>query len=131
MNDDDEVPYLATAAHIHDIDPADTNALEQFVREHYADAGEQFAGEQCVAAVAQRMRENRQRIAAEPMDEALQAVITVMGGRVELARSLGLKYRSVLDWRRVPVERLIQIERITGIPRQRLRPDVFEGAEKD
>jgi hypothetical protein len=113
MNDDDEVPYLATAAHIHDIDPADTNALEQ------------FAGEQCVAAVAQRMRENRQRIVAEPTDKELQAVITVMGGRVELARSLGLKYRSVLDWRRVPVERLIQIERITGIPRQRLRPDLY------
>jgi len=130
MNEDDEVPYLATVAHIHDIDPADTNALEQFVRgdcgpnggesHPYSNASEQF-----MAAVAQRMRENRQHIVAEPMDKELQAVITVMGGRVELARSLGLEYRSVLDWRRVPVERLIQIERITGIPRQRLRPDLY------
>jgi hypothetical protein len=115
-----DVTYLAVAAYIHDIDSANISALEQFVRERYSDASEQY-----VAAVAQRMRENHERNAAQPMDEGLQAVIAVMGGRVELARSLGVKYRAVLDWRYVPVERLIQIERLTGIPCERLRPDLF------
>jgi hypothetical protein len=124
MNDNNDttkdVAYLAAAAYMHDIDPANISALEQFVRERFPDASEQF-----VATVAQRMRENHERIASQPMEEGLQAAIAVMGGRVELARSLGIKYRAVLDWRRAPAERLVQVERITGIPRQRLRPGSF------
>jgi len=115
-----DVAYLAAAARGYDIDPANISALGQFVRERYPDASDQL-----VATVAQRMHEKIERIAAQPMEEGLQAAIAVMGGRVELARSLGIKYRAVLDWRRVPAERLIQIERITGIPRERLRPDLF------
>jgi hypothetical protein len=126
MNDDNDmtkgVAYLAVAARVHDIDPANVSALEQFVRARNPDASEQL-----VAAVAQQMRENHERITSQPMDEGLRAAIAVVGGRVELARDLGVNYRAVLDWRRVPAERLIQIERITGIPRERLRPDLYRG----
>jgi hypothetical protein len=127
MNDDNDmmkdVAYLAAAAAwAYDIDPANVSALEQFVHARNPDASEQL-----VAAVAQRMRENHERIASQPMEEGLRAAIAVVGGRVELARDLGVNYRAVLSWRRVPAERLVQVERITGIPRQRLRPDLYRG----
>lgn len=33
--------------------------------------------------------------------------------------------------RRIPADRLVEIERITGIPRQSLRPDLFEGMAQE
>jgi DNA-binding transcriptional regulator YdaS (Cro superfamily) len=44
-----------------------------------------------------------------------------------LARLLGVNKSSVALWalRRVPAERVIEIERETGIPRSDLRPDIY------
>jgi DNA-binding transcriptional regulator YdaS (Cro superfamily) len=47
------------------------------------------------------------------------------GGVVALARSLGVKHTSLHSWTRVPAERARDIERLTGISRHDLRPDVF------
>ena len=45
------------------------------------------------------------------------------------AESVGVSRSYVCQWetgaRRVPAERAVQIERITGIPREQLRPDLF------
>lgn len=48
-----------------------------------------------------------------------------------LAAMLGVNKTSTMRWceRGVPVDRLIEVERVTGIPRQKLRPDLFEGME--
>ena len=48
-----------------------------------------------------------------------------------LADRLGVHRSTVTRWaqREVPVERLVEIERATGIPRQELRPDIFGAAE--
>jgi DNA-binding transcriptional regulator YdaS (Cro superfamily) len=45
----------------------------------------------------------------------------------DLARKLGVNKSTVSLWnlRRVPAERVIEIERETGIPRQELRPDIY------
>jgi DNA-binding transcriptional regulator YdaS (Cro superfamily) len=43
----------------------------------------------------------------------------------KVAYGLGLTRASVLKWRQVPAERVVDIERITGIPREQLRPDLF------
>ena len=42
-----------------------------------------------------------------------------------------LNKSTVSRWERqgVPAERVIDIERATGIPRERLRPDLYEAAE--
>lgn len=42
-----------------------------------------------------------------------------------IARGLGLSRPAVLKWERVPAERVIAIEQITGIPRELLRPDLY------
>ncbi|WP_097141334.1 transcriptional regulator [Rhizobium subbaraonis] len=47
------------------------------------------------------------------------------GGVVSLARALGIKHASLYSWPRVPAERVLEIERLTGISRHELRPDVF------
>jgi len=43
----------------------------------------------------------------------------------EVARGLGLTRAAVGKWVRVPAEHLIAVERITGIPREALRPELY------
>lgn len=47
------------------------------------------------------------------------------GGIVALASRLGIKHPSLHSWRRVPGHHCLEIERLTGIPREVLRPDIF------
>lgn len=47
------------------------------------------------------------------------------GGVVALARELGIKHTAMYSWRQVPAGRVLDIERITGISRHDLRPDIF------
>jgi DNA-binding transcriptional regulator YdaS (Cro superfamily) len=42
----------------------------------------------------------------------------------EIARGLKINPSAVSMWVRVPAERLPEVERITGIPRHELRPDI-------
>ena len=46
-------------------------------------------------------------------------------GVVALARLLHLTPPAVSQWRDVPLARIIQIERKTGVSRHKLRPDIF------
>lgn len=41
-----------------------------------------------------------------------------------IADGLSINRSAVAMWRRVPAERLPDVERITGIPRHQLRPDI-------
>lgn len=47
------------------------------------------------------------------------------GAKLRLARELGITHGAISQWRRVPAERVIEVERITGIPREQLRPDLY------
>jgi len=51
--------------------------------------------------------------------------IEAAGGAAKLARELGITTQAISQWRRVPVDRVSEVERVTGIPREELRPDVF------
>ena len=51
-----------------------------------------------------------------------------VGGVPKLARKLGVSRQAIYQWTEVPVERAADLERVTGIPRSRFRPDVFKGA---
>lgn len=46
------------------------------------------------------------------------------GGLVELARKLGISHQSLYSWKKIPAERVLQFEELTGIPRHELRPDL-------
>lgn len=59
------------------------------------------------------------------MDTSLQKAISAAGGQSALAASLGIKPQAVQQWKRVPSERVLDVERLTGVSRHELRPDVF------
>jgi TorA maturation chaperone TorD len=63
-------------------------------------------------------------------DEGLQAAIRAVGGVTELARRIGISQPSVSNWTRVPAERVLTVEQVTGVPRSVLRPDLY-GAEAE
>ena len=50
------------------------------------------------------------------------------GLRRDIARVLNLTHSAVYQWLRVPSDRVVDIERLTGIPREVLRPDIFSKA---
>ncbi len=52
------------------------------------------------------------------------------GMLAKVAHELGLTRAAVVHWDRVPAERVVEIERITGISRQKLRPDLYTPAQK-
>ena len=61
-------------------------------------------------------------------DQGLSQAIRVAGGVSELARRLGISQPSVSNWNRVPAERVLEVETVTGVERMVLRPDLYEKA---
>lgn len=67
----------------------------------------------------------------------VEMVIEKLGGPTKAAFALGIDNPSVIaNWRtrgRVPPERVLEVESVTGISRHDLRPDIFgpatEGAQ--
>jgi len=51
------------------------------------------------------------------------------GRRVSLASALGIFPSALSQWAQVPSERCLEVERVTGISRYELRPDVFGPAK--
>lgn len=47
------------------------------------------------------------------------------GARLRLARELRITHGAISQWRTVPAGRVLDVERITGIPRHKLRPDLY------
>jgi TorA maturation chaperone TorD len=62
-------------------------------------------------------------------DPGLNQAIEAAGGVSEFARRLGIAQPSVSNWTRVPSERVISIESLTGINRVVLRPDLYGGRQ--
>jgi DNA-binding transcriptional regulator YdaS (Cro superfamily) len=62
-------------------------------------------------------------------DSVIDEAIAVAGGPTALARQLGIRMPSLYSWRRVPPPRVLAIEAATGIPRTRLRPDLYPPEE--
>lgn len=59
---------------------------------------------------------------------ALDRAIERAGGRQALADKIGVKYQAVQKWQtlnRLPAERVLTIESLTGVSRHELRPDIY------
>ncbi len=58
-------------------------------------------------------------------DPGLDQAISVAGGVGALAKKIGISQPSVSNWARVPAERVLVVEAVTGVSRAVLRPDLF------
>jgi DNA-binding transcriptional regulator YdaS (Cro superfamily) len=67
-------------------------------------------------------------------EPALRQAIQIAGSQQLLAEKVGVTQTAVSNWvnraKRCPAERVLQIERVTGVSRHELRPDIYpqEGA---
>ena len=59
------------------------------------------------------------------LKQLAEQAIGAAGGGAALGRALKLKRQAVYQWKRVPSHQVLEVERITGLPRHRLRPDLY------
>jgi hypothetical protein len=58
-------------------------------------------------------------------DEGLKLAIEAAGSINALAQDLGMTVQALWEWRRVPAHRIVQVEAVTKVPREKLRPDLY------
>lgn len=58
-------------------------------------------------------------------DPALDRAIGAVGGVRALARAVGVSQPAISSWKRVPADRVLSVEMLTGVPRTDLRPDLY------
>lgn len=59
------------------------------------------------------------------MDALKQYLSEERGRGARLAEALRISQPAISMWPRVPAERVLDVERETGIPRTQLRPDLY------
>jgi DNA-binding transcriptional regulator YdaS (Cro superfamily) len=59
------------------------------------------------------------------MNKLTEYLDTERGRRIALAAALKVSPGAISQWDRVPAERVLDVERITGISRHELRPDLY------
>lgn len=65
----------------------------------------------------------------ETLAAAVARAKIAAGSATKLAEGLRITLQAVSQWDRVPVERVLEVERITGISRYELRPDIYGAPE--
>lgn len=60
-------------------------------------------------------------------DPGLDEAIRAAGSVSALARKIGISQPSVSNWNRIPAERVVSVEAVTGVDRSVLRPDLYSG----
>jgi DNA-binding transcriptional regulator YdaS (Cro superfamily) len=55
----------------------------------------------------------------------INVVASKLGGIVKMSEALGLSRGAASQWREIPIDHVARIEKLTGIPREVLRPDIF------
>ena len=63
-------------------------------------------------------------------DFGLRRAIEAAGGVQKLGNRLGVTAQAVSQWDKIPLNRVFDVERETGIPHDELRPDFFGRAKK-
>jgi DNA-binding transcriptional regulator YdaS (Cro superfamily) len=63
---------------------------------------------------------------------ALERAKAALKGNTGLARALTeISPQAISQWKKVPAERVLDVERVTGIPRHELRPDIYPAPEQE
>lgn len=64
-------------------------------------------------------------------NEALEMAAENCGGVFNLALKINVRTQSIYEWkkRQIPAKRVLDIERVSGVPRHLLRPDLYPPGE--
>jgi hypothetical protein len=62
----------------------------------------------------------------EDLEPGLKAAVKKVGSITNLAKLLGVTTQAISQWECVPLNRVLEIEHITKVDRERLRPDLFK-----
>lgn len=57
--------------------------------------------------------------------EALKRAMDAVGGQAKFAGLLGISAQAVSQWDEVPPLRVLAVERVSGVSRSELRPDLY------
>lgn len=57
--------------------------------------------------------------------EALDRAVANVGGQAKFARLIGVTAQAVSQWGEVPPLRVLVVERVSGVSRHELRPDLY------
>lgn len=63
--------------------------------------------------------------AMDTKSEALVRAVKLSGGQAEFARLIGITAQAVSQWDEVPPLRVLEVERVSGVSRHELRPDLY------
>ena len=66
---------------------------------------------------------------AESPSDALHRAVEAAGGFTALGRLLGITGEAIMQWKRVPPTRVLAVEAATGVPKELLRPDLYQPLE--
>ena len=61
----------------------------------------------------------------EDLDPGLRLAVEKAGSMTNLARLIGIAPQAIAQWDIVPINRVLDVERETGVDRRDLRPDMF------
>lgn len=61
---------------------------------------------------------------------ALKRAISNSGGQANFARAIGVTAQAISQWDEVPPLRVLTVERVSGVSRTELRPDLYPIEEK-
>lgn len=64
------------------------------------------------------------------MEQALQSAIDLAGGPTAVSVALGISHQAVLQWEKCPPLRVLEVERLSGVSRHRLRPDIYPPSDR-
>lgn len=68
------------------------------------------------------------------METAVERAVRLAGGQSALARAVGVTPQAVQQWvtqGRISYRKVIDVERVTGVPRYELRPDLYPAQEDE
>lgn len=66
--------------------------------------------------------------------QSVSDIIKTTGGVTKIACELGVPVATVSSWglrNQVPATRVLDFERITGVPRHEIRPDIYPSPQSD
>jgi DNA-binding transcriptional regulator YdaS (Cro superfamily) len=68
---------------------------------------------------------NRRWRRLDDLEPGLKAAVKAVGSMSNLASLLGIAPQAIAQWEQIPINRVLEIEKITKVDRERLRPDMF------